>query len=723
MAAPKSPQQAKAEVDALRGVYPTEVLTNERAAQVQSDELLIAGHSLTREQAQEVIVRLKNTDGPTSIGRSFGWSKDQARRICSKIAKAADLPSTSQRRSDLWQVILDKDAQGVAAADIAALIGRPAKYVTWVLWKLAPAPFLNPPMAPNEIAKMKLLATDGLNSTAIAREIGCSQVTAAKYTRDERRKVSRERANADPCQCGLSAGHKSACSKLSDADLEAMALAGVPTSKIADRIGIPKGTIRPRLARMRAKLIADEALCQCGLPISHSEACSLQLVPEFIDETKQQVAAMAIDGASADEICRKLNISIFTIRKFMKDAAKASASPSVRKAAAERSALTMMRRGDAVRTAARKTGLSRDVVKRVAEQAIAAGVKFQDCGCGRPWGHSGSCSARGQKSGKPSPKPARTAVSYSLSANQMQTVKKLFVRGYSAFSAADKAGAPIHIVKRLMKAWRASRPRNVKPCGCGRAKGHSGGCIINTPGVLGPRWLSRIREMVTQGFNHTEIAEAFRLNVDTVARYAAKARNDLPAGAKCDCGRLQGHAGVCSRNWERGERKRGVKPIEPTVVARIKTLLQNGEDVAAVAVRLNTSALQVERARASLADDQKARRRLALKMRQRAGDGFDRQLLTIITDAMPRHALPSIRAEAAAELCLAIIEGHASLHRLEATAKSFATQAVQRWESNFGPKSMDGTVSADIDRSLHDMVADETTASHIDELSIGELNS
>lgn len=723
MAAPKSPQQAKAEVDALRGVYPTEVLTNERAAQVQSDELLIAGHSLTREQAQEVIVRMKNADGPTSIGRSFGWSKDQARRICSKIAKAADIPSTSQRRSDLWQVILDKDAQGVATADIAASIDRTAKYVTWVLWRLAPAPVLNPPMAPNEIAKMKLLAADGLNSTAIAREIGCSQVTAAKYTREERQKVSRERGNADPCRCGLSAGHKSACSKLSETELEAMALAGVPTSKIAERIGIPKGTIRPRLAKMRAKLIADEALCQCGLPISHSDSCSLQLVPEFIHETKHQVAAMAIDGASADEICRKLNISLFMIRKFIKDAAKASAPPSVRKAAAERSALTMMRRGDAVRTAARKTGLSRNVVKRVAQQAIATGAKFQDCGCGRPWGHSGSCSARGQKSGKPNPKPARTAVSYSLSANQMQTVKKLFVRGHSASSAADKAGVSIHIVKRLMKAWRASRTRNVKPCGCGRAKGHSGGCIVNTPGVLGPRWLSRIKDMITQGSNHTEIAEALRLNLDTVARYAAKAREDLPSDVKCACGRAQGHPGVCSRNWERGERKRGAKPIEPTVVARIKTLLQNGEDVAAVVARLNISALQVERARAGLADPEKALRRLALNMRRRAGDGFDRKLLTIVTDAMPRHALPSIRDEAAADLCLAIIEGHASLHRLKATAKSFAMQALRKWESNFGPKSMDATVGADTDRSLHDMVADETAASHIDELSIGELNA
>lgn len=187
------------------------------------------------------------------------------------------------------------------------------------------------------------------------------------------------------------------------------------------------------------------------------------------------------------------------------------------------------------------------------------------------------------------------------------------------------------------------------------------------------------------------------------------------------CGRPLNHNFWCSARWDAHELPRGRRPFPKAKEALAIDALLRGDLVAEVAQAVGASASSVWRLRATLSDEHRAQRALAMRARLKIERGRQGELLMDrIKAVMPRGLDAVLRDDVVGEIYLAVIEGRVEPEQIGAVARSFVNRGLREWQPFYGPRSLDAAIGTDGSRTLADLVGDETAVDAIGDIEIGQ---
>ncbi len=90
-----------------------------------------------------------------------------------------------------------------------------------------------------------------------------------------------------------------------------------------------------------------------------------------------------------------------------------------------------------------------------------------------------------------------------------------------------------------------------------------------------------------------------------------------------------------------------------------------------------------------------------------------------IQAAVPKRIDAMVRDDIVGEIFLAVMEGRIEAEQITAAVRSFISKGLRDWQSAYGPRSLDQKLFGDSDRTLGDLIEDETTTGQIDQLELG----
>lgn len=639
---------------------------------------------------REIAKRLQAGENYRSVSRSVGLRRGTGPRKCAEIARVLGLAVEETRTEIFWREVERRSEAGETLGQIASALGRPKGSVSYVLRRLGlSARRLS--ISEEEDAEITRRLMAGETTRAIASAIGCEQADVAR----RRQKIAHLIfENGPPCSCGMPNRHRGHCALPVEQvqHIRTRLLEGMTVEQISREIGQNAQTVRRRYATpIIAELTAAGHRCPCGKRLGHPFACASSCARKRVRFSPQQY-----------EIARRMSIE-----------------------------------GKAILAIAEAAGLgewtARRLCKEVRDSLAKQGCK---CGCGRLINHSFSCSHRLQLRGT-SPtyravgasaaKPPTVADEYPSLQRPIgipmgpidREVSRRFRLKHSVRKISDEMQLSRNAVGALVAYWRARSRYRKKLCDCGQMEGHSGRCP--RPNVIGKRLLARIEARLTSGETVHQVADAFELSAALVSRHTLALRERLfSLGHTCGCKRIIGHPGCCSSTWDRQERPRGRRPLAEDVERAATDGLIRGWAIAVVAQSAGISVHAATALRRSLPISLLAQRAAAISARHKVSRDGGAAIMEKVKRAVPRDLEHALRDDIISEIFVAVIEGRIEEDQIKAAARSFIARGIAEWQSRYGPRSLDEKLSQDSSATLGDLIEDHTSASHIEELYIGE---
>ncbi|MBB4857207.1 transposase [Novosphingobium chloroacetimidivorans] len=387
----------------------------------------------------------------------------------------------------------------------------------------------------------------------------------------------------------------------------------------------------------------------------------------------------------------------------------------------------LAREGFSVREICRRVGTHHHNVRPIVAELEAAGDLPLCCPCGLPRGHRSTACAvsTAPKRGYPKIRDSK------LTKAQIKEIHDLAAKGVSNRQIAERTGRALVAVNRHVKIWmqkleEAGAP--LKPCKCGRPARHPGGCIKNSPTLLSSDRVERIERWAREGVSAAEMQRRSRAvtngaGLDTILKYARPIWAQMAAdGHVCGCGEAFGHAAPCKATWDAPGRIRGPQSISPDSRRRIINALLNGDSIVAIRRRLQVSEKKVLRVfRAMSREDRHRRAKLVWQRVHGSGErqqGLD--LFARIRRAVPSGLEQSLRDDVTSELYLAVLQGDITIDAIERHARTYVGRAFTLWASAFGPQSLDAPLGTDDDRSLADLIGDDSYLDELADIQLGD---
>ena len=729
---------------------------------------------LPDEIVREVAARLRNGERYDAISAAVGVRPARGWRKFPAIAQAIGIPVQERPHIAFSREVGALAEEGLTDREIADRVGRTIDAVASARRRASGPKYKVVRLTHREHATIDRMILEGFNQHEIARDIGCDQTLVS--TRAQKLDRTKAQNTRPPCNCGKPAGHGGRCNLTVDpAYIRTRLLAGATSAAIARECGRTAQNFKPKYVQpVIDQLTAEGHRCGCGQQFGHQFVCSVTMAVQrrtFTAEQLSRTTEMVRQGAAVRAVREALRITVnsgkMLVAQVRADLAAAgvtcpcgqpidhklscrarngeakgrtafrftSATAAKMTPERRRSVSKLARAGFGCRAICDKTGESEWRVDVLIKELSDAGLTPDQCAtclnpfnhkgpcvlpkrceCGRWRNHRGACRrpgpkltvARGEKPPKINPSLRREAMRRYRNGDSIRTISNATGIGYG-------------VMQRLIAYWRKQSHYDPKPCICGRPARHSGGCIKNTSGAVGQLEKARIVSATRAGELPHRIAEQIGVQVQTVLKHSAETRAAMfAAGVSCACGRPVGHPYWCSAKWDAYDQPRGRRPLpEPRETQAVEALLR-GDIVADIATAVRVGTDSIWRLRRSLTDDQRAQRTGAIRDRiarnERAGA---EAIMDQIKAAVSKRIDPTVRDDVIGELYLAVVEGRIEVEQVADVVRSFVCRGISQWQSAFGPRSLDATLSSDGNRTLADIVGDSTAALTIDEIEIG----
>jgi len=716
-----------------------------------------AGFELHDHVVRDIAERLKRGEHPRAIADAVGISLYLARKKCDEIAALIGLPSQAEIRATRRNEVCALADEGLTDAQIAERIGGNREAIAAMRRNAQGARRRQIALTDDERSEIDRRILRGERPREIARRIGCD-LSTVKY----RAQPLRNLVKVSPCACGQPGHHTGPCSLQVDiAHVRARVLAGATRGEIAREFGRSTRHFSVRYLQPILEQIAAEGhKCGCGQPLGHPVMCAITAASRrtvFTLDQRKTVERLAREGTSAGAVKAALSISGNAASHLLRETRAGLARLGVacpcgkpidhpkscearnaplrvpkpkfafRTAAARalseavRTRISKLARAGFGRTAIlAKTGASRGGVEAVLAELAAAERLPSHCVCGARYNHNSPCRQvrravhpQRRRSGR------KKGAGASLPPGAVAEIKRTYQPGVSIADLSARAGISVGIARGLIAQWEreARYPRRL--CGCGRPARHVGGCLVNT-GSIGNIELARIRAGLIAGDTHETIAAKIGVDRSTVLKHARPMHGELAAqGVTCGCGRVLGHRYRCSA---RPAKVRNELSPSQRKVAMASLLRGDSPATATNAVGLARGVRAcVDRLLRSLDCAQRAERDRAIQQRlKRRRLLHDAKLMARMESSVPRNLEPALRDDVIAELRLALVDGDVVPSEIEAAAERYARRAIARWQSKFGPRSLDEKMTGDSDLTLSGIIGDATVALMIDEIEIGK---
>lgn len=722
------------------------------------NQAIWATHGVLRDDVvRDIAARLQDGQTTSQIAAQLNMCYEAASTHCRRIRSALDLPSPAERVQNNYDLICTLAREGLTDDEIASRIGYTTRTVGQLRVELGYGVRRKLALSEAEWQEIDRRLTAGEKPGDVARAIGIAKSTLQKRVVAVRDKI----ADLPPCGCGRPANHSGGCSAPPEviAHVRKRLTNGAKLEHIAAEVGYSGGGLRTATRALLAELRAAGVKCACGKPVTHGGNCTGVGNPTLAAKHADlidRLQPMLKQGMSRRAIAIKLGVNTGTIYQLAGPIIKEWAASGMkcdcgqpfdhkgvcaarycpdRRTGGRRAARTkysstsqkltsaqrlnirgMAERGRTNEHIAAHLQISEHYVRSVILDLAAAGVAFGNCRCGKPRSHGGKCLPK-QRQHRPTAMRAN-AQEVILDKVMWRRVYDAYKIGTPASTIAQHTGLSVDVVRKYINRWLAKRKKPLPPCSCGRAAHHAGFCSRRVPLALNKRWARRIEEMVMAGRSVATIADDLRLTFQTVAKYALPARQKLLAmGVNCGCGRPLWHSGACSATWAASGRATGARPIDPATERRITRALLSGADAREVAGVAQASYRQVVRVRLAMSSEDRAARSVAIRRRsallKNEHNALD--LLTALRAAVPRWVDANQRDEIVNEVFVAVAEGRIDTDEIKAAVRTIARKGLAAWL----PASMDAALGETGDRSLHDLVGDDTANNQIEELSIG----
>ena len=725
---------------------------------VKNDKIWASHGVLQDDVIRDIATRLQAGQTTAEVAAAMNMSYEAASTHCGRIRDALGLPSQAEKLQDNYTQVCALAREGLKDAEIASRLGYTARTVGQLRVELGCGVRRKLPLNDAEWQEIDQRLVGGEKPGDVARAIGIAKSTLQKRVAIVRDKI----VDLPPCGCGRPANHSGGCAISPEvlAHARKRLTDGAKLEHIAAEVGYSSGGLRTAARALVAELKASGVKCACGKTLAHNGRCAgavnAALSVKHADMV-DRLEPLLKQGMSRRAIATELGVHNGTIYRLAgpiikewaasgmrcdcgqpfdhKGVCTARYSPD-RRTGGKRATRTnysstsqkltsaqrlnirrMAERGRTNKHIATHLQISEHYVRSVVTDLAAAGVAFGDCRCGKPRGHGGKCLPK-QQPKLPTAK-RQNPQEIILDKAMWRRVYDAYKIGTPADTIARHTGLSVDVVRKYINRWLAKRKKPLPPCSCCRPAHHAGFCSRRVPLGLNKRWGRRIEEMVMAGRSIAAIADDLRLTFRTVAKYALPARQKLLAmGVTCGCGRPLWHSGACSATWAASGRATGPRPIDPVTEGRITRALLSGADAREVANLAQATYRQVVRVRLAMSSEDRAVRAVAIRRRSALlkSEHNAHDLLTALRAAVPRWADANQRDEIVNEVFLAAAEGRIDTDEIKAAVRTIARKGLAVWM----PSSMDAELGETGDRSLHDLVGDDTASDQIEELSIGE---
>lgn len=563
------------------------------------------------------------------------------------------------RPASVLQAIAARLSAGENYYEIAAALGLPRAECRRRATEIAQALGLPEPLSPRKLFEEEVARRTDAGETI--RQIADATGRDYAYVNNVRRSA------------GYTARRLLPMSPAEATEIQRLLISGLSNRAVARAIGCDPNVVADHRRKIAGQIPAAPASCSCGRALGHLGFCSFS--PEQLDQVRRRLR----EGATITRIAAEMSVS----REYLK-----------------------MR-----------------VVDPILAELRADSVT---CGCGRLVGHGGNCRARARAKratpALPSPEPKRRPP-VKVTREVYRDVFRRWHNGQSRTRIGEEVGVSTVTIAKLISYWRSHHHNRgrVHLCKCGRPDGHAGACTRSHQDHVTKRMQTRIDERIHEGATIRAIADDLRLAFETVARHSLAAREvRLARGQTCGCNRPIGHPGWCAAKWDAHEKPRGRQQFEPALEQRAIDALLTGRPVEELASELNVSAKALMKLRQVLPAEQSAQRRRAISSRHRLmKPEVSAAVRGKIEAAVSRGVDRALRADVIGELWLAVLEGRIEEGDIRKAARRFLSRAIKDWQNKFGPKSLDASFSADTTRGFGDLIGDDTTAGHLDEITIG----
>lgn len=213
-----------------------------------------------------------------------------------------------------------------------------------------------------------------------------------------------------------------------------------------------------------------------------------------------------------------------------------------------------------------------------------------------------------------------------------------------------------------------------------------------------------------------QIAREMGVCLNTVQRRARPiiaAMREAGTLGQCMCGQPRFHPRICAKNLGRVGHDAAPEQIERR--ARILEQIVRGDTFAVIGARFGLAPKTAKHYLRWLTPKQRNERK-ALEQARHYRGAFRSALqahrdptYALIAAAVPHGASEATREDAISDLYLAVLEGKVATADIPVAAKRYASRAVGKWESRFGPRSLDEKIFDDGRETWADALADPET--------------
>lgn len=714
----------------------------------------------------EIVRRAKDGELSSVIADSLGLPRTTVNAVCRKVREILGMPSSAEQRSIAAKTraaeVLRRSKAGETDREIAIAMGSTTTAVGKVRIAAAGHPkFRKVTLTADDRSEMDRRILAGESTRAVARAIGCSQRLTGLRAQDIRHLIP---LDLPPCPCGKPNNHGGRCQLplAVQATVRERIIKGDKVDHIAKDIGYSGQGLRESYGKaIIAELRAADHRCPCGKVIGHNGMCIGDGASKTVRAQglalRDQITPLLKSGLTRNAIANQLGVSSDRVHnaarpllvewaaqgmkcgcgepidhkgvcsarsgiaigrgregwaKYKREARQLTAYERAR-------ARALLIKGRSDSYVAKIIGCALGPIKAMVRALEKAGVKLPDCKCGFPRNHGGGCQkAASIKATKPVRK--KNPGSDVPRATLFQ-LRELYKTGATNRRMSHLTGLSKWKVGSIARYWLASSRYSPPPCACGRPSHHVGGCTKRSPRALDKRALAKVEDLVRQGIPPLAITTMVGSSLATICRHTVQLREQLVAeGVACGCGRPVGHRYWCSSKWDAYEMPRGHSEMPEPQRSQVTQALLRGASVADIASSTKTSAHSIYLLLRSLSDEDRADRTRAIGRRiARSGKKQGEAIMAQIQAAVPKRIDAMVRDDIVGEIFLAVMEGRIEAEQIAAAVRSFISKGLRDWQSAYGPRSLDQKLFGDSDRTVGDLIEDETTTGQIDQLELG----
>lgn len=715
----------------------------------------------------EIVRRAKDGELSSVIADSLGLPRTTVNAVCRKVREILGMPSSAEQRSNAAKVraaeVLRRSKAGETDREIAITMGSTTTAVGKVRITAAGHPkFRKVTLTADDRSEMDRRILAGESTRAVARAIGCSQRLTAVRAQDIRHLIP---LDLPPCQCGKPNNHGGRCQLplAVQATVRERIMKGDKVDHIAKDLGYSGQGLRASYGQaIIAELRTANHRCPCGKVIGHNGMCIGDGASKSVRAQglalREQITPLLKSGLTRNAIANQLGVSSDRVHnaarplltewaaqgvkcgcdepidhkgvcsarsglaigrdregwaKYKREARQISAYERAR-------ARALLIKGRSDSYVAKIIGCAPGPIKAMVRALEKAGVKLPDCKCGFARNHGGGCQkVKFSKTATPVRKknPASDVPRATLS-----QLREIYKTGATNARMSQLTGLPTWKVGTIARYWLANSRYSLPPCACGRPAHHVGGCTKRSPRALDKRALAKVEDLVRQGVPPIAITSMVGSSLATICRHTVQLRERLVSeGVACGCGRPIGHRYWCSSKWDAYDMPRGHFEMPEPQRSQVTRDLLRGASVADIASSTKLSERSIYLLRRGLSDEDRAERARAIGRRiARSGKKQGEAIMAQIQAAVPKRIDAMVRDDIVGEIFLAVMDGRIEAEQITAAVRSFINKGFRDWQSAYGPRSLDQKLFDDSDRTLGDLLEDETTTAQIDQFELGD---